>query len=379
MSNIRPAFTLLALFLGTLLVFTTGACGGAGATTTQSLPTLTVQPSLSGPYGLSAWFGDVNGPTGASQWGTVTGNGFGGIVTLTNVFVNQGGVVQGPANQLNLTYDVSAGNAIAMTNGGLTVSGGIASNSSLALMATSSANDDPAIVALGRRGEGFSNASLTGDYHFAGFFLIGGSETAWFDGTATFDGNGNCTAWSAASNNNGNVAAAGAPVALGTYSVGADGIMVWNNPAGPWEGGIYGGGDIAILTGSTQNGVDLQIVVALIKRGAGQNVATFSGTYQAVGLTASNNPPPRYASTSTTIDADGAGMWSFGDMTQNTDGVMSVIPAPNAALPYAVAADGRLDLVGGQLVGAVSPDGRYGFFAGASAANSNPQIWLMVR
>ena len=69
------------------------------------------------------------------------------------------------------------------------------------------------------------------------------SELTWWGGTATFDGAGNCTAFVAGVNDNGVITPPGAPAPLGSYTVAADGTLVWTSGiGGPWHGGLFGGG-----------------------------------------------------------------------------------------------------------------------------------------
>ncbi len=365
------------VLVGAALVLTTGACG-SGDGGTMLTPTVSVLQA--GNYCFLLFTGDVTGPDATTFWGDATSDGS-SSVDLPAVMENDNGTVAAmPA--ASALFTMSAGNAMNLFVSGLAFGGGLATDGSMAALATINSTN-PAVAILGSKGSGFGNTSLFGDYHLCAFFFNAGgpSDITWWGGTATFDGAGTCTGWSAGINSNGAVAAPAAPIAFGTYAVLGDGTMTWNTgvPGLNLSGGLFAGGELGILTGSTMNGINIQMILFLVRKGTGLGPSTFSGDYFLIALGASNAPPPRWQSIVGSGTADGAGNFNLGGLTTvNLDGMINVLPG-GATQSYTITNDGTLDVLSGELLGGISPSGRFAVGAGTSSAAGTPLLFFYFR
>lgn len=358
--------------------FALGACGGSGG---DGTPTPTPGPAVlsASPYCWLFWSGDVGGPDATTHWGTVTPDGTNAI-SSPGLMVNNDGTVA-PLAIGGIFYSITGMNELTLFVGGAGFTGGLARDGSVAAMTTITSHS-PAVLVLGRKGSGFSNASLAGDYHICAYFRNGGvdSELSWWGGTATFDGGGNCTGFVTGINNSGVISLPGASTPFGTYTVAGDGTMVWTAPiGGPWQGGLFAGGELAVLAGSTQNGINFQFLLFLIRKGTGLSNATFSGSYRFVWTQALSVPPQRYQALTGAGTAAGAGTFTSNEFIFiNTDSEIQVSPA-GANFTYAVAPDGALTLEGGDYLGGIAPSGRFAVVGGGTTGASLPSIVLFVR
>lgn len=369
---------LFLLVAGPALMLVTGGCGSGGGGAPMGGGTVIAGPSNAdfvGGYFWQLWAGNPAGPTNTSQWGIVTADGA-GLVSSGLIAQNSAGVLVGPFASPPLPYSVDSNSRLEITIGGGTLAGAITEDGALAAVTQITPGLNPTLAIL-PRGEGVYNAaSLDGEYHLCSFWWGGAGELSRWDGTVTFDGVGGAFNYSAGVNNNGAIIPPQPPMAWGAYAVGPAGVVTWNNPLAFMSGGIAFGGDLIVLSGTTQAN-DLQVMTILIKKGAGLGNATMSGTYNTVTLAASNAPPPRYQTTVGTMVVDGLGQMTIGDATANADGAVAQQPG-GAVLPYTIDPDGSLSVIGGLLQGGVSANGRYAVVAG-STAGGIPQIWFMFR
>lgn len=369
-------FVALIIVIGSALVVTTGGCGGGGAVVPGG-ETVIAGPSdadFVGGYFWQLWTGSP-AANNASQWGIVTADGAGSI-NAGLIEQNAVGALAGPFGIGPLPYTVDASGRLEIDMGGSTLAGGITEDGAIAAVTQITPGNNPTVAIL-PRGQGvYNDASLNGEYHLCSFWWNGGGELARWGGTVTFDGVGGGFNYSAGLNNNGFITPPGPPMGWGAYSVGPAGRVTWNHPIAWVSGGIGLGGDLIVFSGSTQ-ATDLQILTILIRKGAGLNNATLSGSYNLVLLGAGNAPPPRYTTSMGTVEADGAGQMVVGPTTSNTDGAIAE-NAGGAMIPYAVGPDGTLT-ASGNLLGGVSPDGRCAVFSGGNTGGSSPQIWFLYR
>ncbi len=374
-------FTLILMLVlaAPALILTTGGCGGSDGAAPSGGMVIAANPNESffGGYFWQLWNGEAVGPTNRTQWGIVTADGA-GLINAGVVVQNEAGVLTGPGPIPQLPYSVSEDGDIDITVGVGTLSGGITEDGSVLAVAQATAGLNPALAIVPRGLGVYNNASLNGEYHYCTFWHDGaGNNDIANWGTVTFNGAGGAFDYAAGINIAGVIFPPGAPAAWGVYNVEPNGRMTWGHPTTSVSGGIGLGGDLIVLTGSSMAS-NLQRLEILIRKGAGLNDATFSGTYHTVVLEADPAFPPRYQTRVSRTTADGAGMLTLGDEAVNTDGVTSTNAYAGIGLPYSVGADGTLQLIGGILQGGVSPDGRVAVLAG-NTGGGHPQIWFFFR
>lgn len=375
MSKLRVEW--IGVLVAVIAVLAVGACGGSGGS--APIPTPGPAALSASPYNWLYWSGNVAGPNATTHWGTVTPDGT-SVLTSPGAMANfDGAVLAQPLT--GLSYAIDGGNELTVFGGGSALLGGLSADGSVGA-ASLITSDSPSLIFLGRKGAGFSQASLSGDYHFCAFFRNGGSdsELSWWGGTATFDGAGTCTGLAFGINNGGTVTGPGAPAAWGTYTVAADGAMTWlSGIGGPWEGGLFAGGELAVLTGSTQNGVNFQFLVFLIRKGVGLSDATLGGSYRLVALQRLPIGPTRYQTLTTSVASAGTGAITSDDILfVNGDSRIIAVPG-GLAFTYAVAADGTLTLDGGEYQGGISQSGRFAVVAGSTINGNPPGVWFFLR
>jgi hypothetical protein len=229
----------------------------------------------------------------------------------------------------------------------------------------------PEIVALIKRGSGFSDASLSGAYHFSGFAVSFGSTFSYF-GVITFDGIG-----SAALNLGFNIEGAISPPAptTATYSVAADGQVTLTFTGGDaYTGTILPDGGLALLGGSTING-QAPAALALVPKTSGASNATLNGTYQLIGMEREGSG---FTSLTGSVVADGSGSLTA-TFTRNTDGVITT-SGPDI-VSYSIDADStlRIDPAGEEFIGGVSPTGAYAILGGPTLTGTNPKFFVLMR
>lgn len=359
----------VALLAG-LLVLGTGACGsGGGGGEPGATP-----DAFFGDYWSSVFIGEDGTPDdGRSQWGRWIASGFGAVVQF--LFTeNENGVIAGPSQGSSITYTLAAGGRLSLVAGGVPfLAGGLASDGSAAAVAGVFAPFDPGIFLYCRRQGTFTTTSLAGLYHFVLFaydFTATNDIARW--GTMTFN-NGVITV-----NRMNNVSGAVSTTIpfSANYFVAGDGQVDLTMSGETFRGGVLQGGDLAVLGGATANGGKPTILI-LVKGSTAASNATLSGTYHAVGIEAPVGGTPDWSSYTTTADADGSGGLTINAGQRNDDGVVSAL-AP-MTFTYTVAADGTLSIAGGNVVGGVSPTGRYAIYAGSTVPAQAPLLWFLLR
>ncbi len=375
---------LMLVVAAPAMMITTGGCGGGGTPAPMGGGgTVISGPSDADFFGGYFWqFLSCNPgiPECTSQWGIMTADGAGSI-NAGAIAQNQAGVVTGPVGIPPLPYTVNPDGTIELTIGPSTLNGGITEDGAIMAVAQNTPGFHPTIAIMPRGVGVYNDASLNGEYHYCAFWFNGasGNEVAHWGGTVTFDGVGGAFNYSAGSTNvNGAVAPPQPPMNYGAYNVAANGLVEWFHPGSWMTGGLGFGGDLMVLTGSTNAGEDRQRVEVLIRKGAGLSDASLSGTYRCIVIGADDAPPPRYFSYTGTVTFDGAGGYLLGEGQVNRDGVILPQPAAGAPSPYSVSADGTLEVNGTLFQGGVSPDGRVAVWSGPNVAG-NPQLWFCFK
>ena len=373
MKNTR---TRLAACLMAGLGLFLSACGGSGS---ASVVAPDSGNALDGTFSVSQWSIDVDGTAAQTHWGTVTADGA-STISPEAVFGNHDGVLTGPMPASEtVAFDLDADHNLTLTTSGSVLTGGLSEDGNIAAVASMSDGADPGILLLGRTGEGYANASLSGEYHLAAFFRYGNNNnkvTSWYEGTVTFDGAGAVTHISTMYNSDGLIGQDIVP-GFGTYAVNANGTMTWTPPVvglGPFEGGIYKNGELAVLTASSAASKNQGLVV-LVKKGVGMGDGRFEGVYKTVGLISNG---VSHASFLGTAFADGLGNWVRHAGELNVDGAIQNMPG-TGNLSYEVSASGRMNAHNGHWIGAVSESGRFVVLAGGTSNNSERELWILIR
>lgn len=131
----------------------------------------------------------------------------------------------------------------------------------------------------------------------------------------------------------------------GTYTVAADGRVLFAGDAGSFSGAMVAGGGFVLLAGSTV-GTGGPRLALLARVGGGLSSSTFLGNYWVAGIAfdapAYPGPPPPFREFTTFhghVFANGAGVLTYGTLTRNTEGVISTSSGPG---DFAVLSDGTL-------------------------------------
>ncbi len=361
MLGLRALSVCLVLVLG----LTAAACGGGGG---GGAPAADAS-LLSGDYFVCFFSGeDGVTDTGFAGWGVATADGAGGLAG--SIMQNQATVVS-VSLPLPGAYTVAADRETTLTLPGPSgYAGWTNSAGTLALSGRISAGQPPASLALVKLGSGFSDASLSGDYHFAALSINASGDAVSVWGTATFDGAGNIS-FSTTSNNEGTVSTPPPSVLPGTYAVAADGQVTMSFPGGDLEGCLTPDGQLLLGAGGVVNGQEPFLFLFTPKSGSASN-ATLSGTYQLVGIERESGG---FTSLTGSAEANGSGSITA-SFTRNSDGFIS-ISGPDV-VPYSVAADGTLT-VDGALTGGVAPGGAYGLIAGPTTGTDGPRMFVLMR
>jgi hypothetical protein len=368
----RPPRTRLPLLAAATLVL--AGCGGAfGLGPAAPGPVVNPNSFFGGDHHVHWMTVDWAAAQGRTRWGTVLSDGAGQFTGSWTT--NTDGVLTGPTPLPLIGYSVQPDLSYSWSVGATEIAHGrLAATHDLAALALDAPGSAPSIAFASRRDGLYSNASLTGTYHFGGFlYSAPGHSTATYWGTITFDGAG--TAATLLQVNAGGVVIAGAPPA--TYTVFADGRLVLTLGGGfPLAGGVIRGGDFAIVSGGTSAGNNPALFV-MVRQGAAMTPANLAGTYGVVGLRYDSGLA-EIVGTTGLLHANGAGGLTF-DVTENVGGL--VTPHVMFAAPYAVLANGTLNmLVDGQnLRGGLSASGTVGMVSGGTAAGDDRVFYLLLR
>jgi len=361
------------VFLAPLFLLPTGCGGGSGA------PPGPTTDAFLGTYGQSQFKGDFGPPlTATARWGTITADGMGAITGGISTSVTNG--VLGPTLPGGTgSYTILAGNRMQWPIGAQVLAeGGISADGSLAVLGVVLPGQGATIAHLARRGAGYSQASLSGTYHYAHFLASAtgtGDATLW--GAVTFDGAGAAT-YTLWSNVDGVISGPMAPT--GSYSVAADGALLLGAAGGSHIGTIARGGDIGLFSGSASGSLSAGFGV-FVKYSTAASNATFSGPYHFTAMSADSVALPltNWRALTGTLNADGAGHFTYASLTQMDDhGVVAPVPGPFMPLPYTVVANGGMT-IGTNAVGAISSDGSVAAFIGGTTPGGILTFWLLIR
>lgn len=342
------------------------ACGGGsgGSDDTPADASL-----VSGSYFLCIYGGDDGTPdAGNVIWGVSSADGAG--MLASTVGINDGGVLGGPV-AAPATYTVAGDRATTVVLGGSTGYAGWTDAAGSAVMTSAVANGStPATLTLLKLGSGYVDADMQGDWFVAVYdvTLAGSAQTLW--GPVTLDAMGDGTV-SLTGNAEGTVNPSGTTGM--DASVAGNGQVALTFGGATFEGSLHAGKNLAIFTGSTTSGED-PVWVVMVRKAAGASAATFSGSYQIVGLERDGSG---FASITGSAVADGMGSVTV-NFTKNTDGTISV-DGP-IIVSYTVAGDGsvEVDPTGEPVPGSVASDGAFAVLCGPNAAAA-PRMYVLMR
>lgn len=215
--------------------------------------------SMNGTYFAVVFAVDPGGPSHRSETGTATFDGAGAI-TASSFTTNEEGTISGPAGGA-ATYTVGANGTMSVTIGTDVYEGGLLDGGNVAVLASTSATSDPAIMILVKKAGTLSDADLDGAYWIATLgWKPGVNRHDTEVGSGTFNGAGNVTV-TLTDNEEGVISTGGGGAA--TYSIAADGTLTLNT-GDTFTGGVLLGGQIAIGA-TTSGGSDPEIFVAIKK------------------------------------------------------------------------------------------------------------------
>ena len=334
---------------------------------------------FNGTYFYQALAGNFPVPAGYSWWGDLIADGVSEITGGTLSWNNgAGGILTDSAPEIS--YTVDAARRMTWPGGGaFNAQGGIATDGSVATMSSIGGTGWPGLAILVRRGGAFDLTSLDDTYHLNGF-CSGGPIDSSLWGTVTFDGLGGAD--EVLSGNRNGVVVGPLPDTAQSYTVAADGTTTYTLDTlhTPNQGGILMGGDLVVLTGTTDPAPASTCLLVLIRQSTAASASTLSGNYHIGAFLAdANAPPPHFSSFTGTGSSDGVSTVTTNTGGRiNVDGVVGPFPAAATNDSYTVAADGTLSvtIAGTTLVGAVSPSGDYAALAGGRTLGSFPQFFV---
>jgi hypothetical protein len=361
-----------ALAVSALAALTScGGSGGGGGG--PPVVVLLDNATLNGPYFMVYMAGESGPPDAEGATGLGTSDGEGGVPVSQTT--NDMGTVTGPTG-ISYEYSVAGDGELAMGVGVIEVArGGVSADGECALVASSAFGPKPAVMALLRRGGTYSDASLSGAYHFVGFAVsVGGGESVGFTGPVTADGAGTLSGAAVGVNLMGTV---GTAAVSGTYAIAADGTAQFTTSVPEtFAGGVIKGGAVAVFGGSVTAG-DAPGLLVFVRAAVSASDATFQGAYWAVTLSR-DAVTGEFRSQTGTVTSDGAGNLTL-EAVSNTEGTFVVEPPQPAT--YGVAADGTLTVGGGghTMVGAITEDGSFAVAGGGTSPGSDPILVLLCR
>lgn len=349
---------VLALLMG---------CGGGSSGSGGGLS----NASVTGPYTFVCLTGSLTAPTQGARFGTITTDGSGGYTGVLGS--NNGTTSTAPVAGATGTYFVLLGGALQLDS---TQYGGMNSDVTAGVAAETDDGTSPSICVLLKRVGTYSEATMSGNYHhgFLASFGPAGGSSSWSTtalGSTSFDGLGQMTYATAATNDSGTQSTTGGGSAA--YSLTAAGDLTVSTLAGNCLGGATADGVFAVAAGALP-GAGGPALTVFLKKGSGMNASAFSGSYFFVALESDPTSSHQWRGTTGLATADGTGTLSIGSTTVNTDGV---ITQPTSSRPFTVGADGTL--TSQTEVGGVSQDGRFAFLCGGTTANSSPAIYVFIR
>lgn len=224
---------------------------------------ISTNASFAGGYHVCAFSFDPVTGEDEVLWGTLHANGSGRGTASTSR--NLAGDVTGPAAS-NLTYVVLPDGTLTLLWRGLALRGGLLAGGELALASGGTeAGTRPCVAVLVREGQGLSQATFQGTYHFVSLAgTAGGPGPRWTTstGTALVDGGGRIVIGEALTNADGRIENVGSGGRL-DYVVGPDGRFESAGGRVALRGGIVSAGDYGCWAGSLERGEAPQIWVWL--------------------------------------------------------------------------------------------------------------------
>lgn len=364
----RRVATCLAL-LGLLLGLAAGlpACGGGGGDDGGGGG---LNALMRGGYYVFALEGEED-PPGTylvrSSYGSVT---FDGIETVFgSLAYNENGVTGGPETVLE-EYYIGTGGVISLEgSSGAFALGGISRDARVGVLGTRLDDERPQILAVARRGSGFSEASLSGGFHVVSWDFDGAKVHRGLAGMLNAAG-GNATLEYDTVNENG-MQELGFDDAV-AYAVNANGSFTWNAAATPdFTGQLVASGEFGIAHATSMGPAHL----ALIRETAGASEATLDGEYFLVGFRY-NSAGTGYTSETGRLYPNGAGGGSW-SLTFNDSGMITGQGGP--LTQYTVQGNGELSVTfdGIEAEGGVSADGRFAILGGGGSGP--PYFAILVR
>lgn len=345
-------------------------CGGGGGSTTRSLTWL-----FDGTYSHVGFGSGASHEDGLAWWGTATADGL-GAVTAASLRQNSGGDL---SNRVLVphSYSIHADRRMLWALGTEYASGGgIAADGRCAVLGSFAEGRAPSLVCF-LSGEGtFDAMSLVGDYHLVAYGFDSASQRTWARvGKVSFNGTGGA-ACVATEHRVGGAAPWNAPD--GTYTVAGDGTVDLSLQSENIRGAVLAGGEVAVLGGGTSPGSE-PVIYVLLRGSSSASTASLNGPYHAVDLVNSSGlGGTGNSSWAMTAVSDGQGTLTFelGGL-RNDDGVTSETSG-SSTQPYAVVADGTLDVADGTCRGGVSSTGAFAACAGVYGGGFSTQVEFVL-
>lgn len=357
--------TIRAAIVG-LGLFCLAACGGSSSNGGPGSPWSPA--TLSGTYWLAVI--DTDG-AGESTWGTATSDGVSVLSLLADN--NDEGVISMGGMQ-ELRYTIAA-------DGTLTIidpvdmmpvaQGGISADGRRAVLSTATTMASPFLVVLLKTSGTFSDASLSGDYHWSRYSLSPAGSL--YDTKITCDGMGAYTGTGAVNT----VGALDGGAVMGTYAVAADGAAEFGNFGQTAHGCLAAGSDLALFGGGDTAG-NVRALHVLMEAGTGMDDADLQGSYWFAGIEYSVSGA-MFGSFYGSFTADGAGDASVVGTSFDGSALAPLLGSPT----YSVATDGTVVVnrsgVMENLTGGMTPDGRFFAVGGGALASSNTVLIVFCR
>lgn len=204
---------------------------------------------------MIAFLFDPVAPAHTSETGVVTFDGagnFSGTATRNSEGVVTGGVA------VTGTYSVAADGTLSVVRGGVTRSGGVLADLSVATAASQSAGSPPGFVLFVRKGGTFTTASPSGEYFIFGYEwkLAPTSVHESEAGAVLLNGAGSLN-FNHYDNEDGTV---GIESGSATYSIAPDGVVTVTTGTETFSGGALDGGHFVVL-GSTTSSADPHVII----------------------------------------------------------------------------------------------------------------------
>jgi hypothetical protein len=368
---IDPTRSALGIALLCIIVLAIAGCGGGGGSDSSTPPAYS-EADLNGVYQVMCVRASQTSMGVFGNYGHFVADGMG--MSVPTLGENSNGLPSAPMMGAPEPYTVGSDGTISIDD----FVGKFACGTDCALLATTTAGDDPGICILLRRDGAYSNNLLTGNYHMgaiqASLTVV---QTNWTGvggglGPVVFDGMGGGAFPDSMQNENGTQSTP--PGGAIPYSIAADGVAeMGGNWTGIGLGAVSSDGSLACFSGGTD--ASRPFLSVFLQQGAGLSAATFSGDYRFVALRSDPANGRSFASSVGSATADGAGSMSFPLVTNNSEQVITV--DMNSVAAYTVGATGILGLNG--LVGAVSPDGKYAYITGGAGAGDDPILVFFAR